>query len=59
VEGWAPSETKEETAHRVTAGDVGDPAILGTFAHTDRRKMMVIHLNRLKTYQGAALDEWP
>jgi hypothetical protein len=35
VEGSAPFEMKEETAHRVRAGDVGAPATLGSFAHTD------------------------
>jgi hypothetical protein len=32
VEGSAPSETEKETAHRVGAGNVGAPAILGSFA---------------------------
>jgi hypothetical protein len=38
VEGSAPSETKEEPARRVRAGDVGAPATLGSFAHIDRKK---------------------
>jgi hypothetical protein len=61
VEGSAPSETKEETAHRVGAGDVGTLATLGSFVCTDRKKdlrclhpvvghdverrIMVVHLN--------------
>jgi hypothetical protein len=34
----APSETKEEGAHRVRAGDVGTLATLGSSAHTNRKK---------------------
>jgi hypothetical protein len=74
VEGSAPSETKEETAHRVGAGDIRAPVTLGSFARTDQKKdfhslhpvvchdmerrMMVVHLDRLAPYQGAAWDEW-
>jgi hypothetical protein len=35
VKGSALSETKEDTAHRIGAGDVGAPATLGSFARTD------------------------
>jgi hypothetical protein len=41
VEGSAPSETKEETAHRVGAIIVGAPTTLGKFGRTNRRKMMI------------------
>jgi hypothetical protein len=47
VEEPAPSETEKETAHRVRAIAVGALAILGTSACTERRKMMVINLDRL------------
>jgi hypothetical protein len=73
VEGSAPSESKEETAHRVGTGDVGAQATLGSFARTDRkkdlyylhpvmchdveRKMTVVHVDQLAPYQGAARDE--
>jgi hypothetical protein len=57
VEGSAPSKTKEKTAHRVGAGDVGALTTLRTFARTDRKKMMVINLDRLAPYVGTARDE--
>jgi hypothetical protein len=38
VEGLAPSETKKEIAHRVGAGRVGTPAILGSIAPTVWKK---------------------
>jgi hypothetical protein len=51
---------KEETAHRVRDRDVGALITLGTVALTDQyRGMMVINLDRLVPYQGAAWDEWP
>jgi hypothetical protein len=75
VEGSAPSETKEETAHRIGARDIRTPIILGSFACTNKkrdfyslhpvvchdveRKMMVVYLDRLAPYQGATQDEWP
>jgi hypothetical protein len=56
--GLALSETKEYTAHRVRAGDVGVPANLET--HTIRqRRMMVLHLDQLASYEEAVWDEWP
>jgi hypothetical protein len=45
MEGLAPSETKEEIAYRVGAGDVGSLATLRTFGRTNQRKMMVINLD--------------
>jgi hypothetical protein len=75
VDGLAPSKTKEETAHRVGAGDAGAPATSGSFSHMDRKKdlyclhpvvcyavermMMEVHLNRLAPNQGTACDERP
>jgi hypothetical protein len=47
VEGSAPSKTKEETAHKVGAEDVGAWTSLGTFVLTNQRKMVVINLYRL------------
>jgi hypothetical protein len=42
---------KEETAHRVRAGDVGTVATLGSFAATDQKsRMMVINLDQLAPY---------
>jgi hypothetical protein len=58
VEGSAPSETKEEMAHRVRAGDLGALITLGSFACTEhKRRMMVEHLDQLASYEGAAWDE--
>jgi hypothetical protein len=60
VKGSAPSETKEETAHRVRAGDVGALATLGSFDPTDRKsRMLVINLNRLTPYEETAQGEQP
>jgi hypothetical protein len=53
VEGLAPSEKEKETAHGVTAVDVGALTVLRTFARTGRRKMMVINLDRLGTLGGS------
>jgi hypothetical protein len=42
---------KEETAHRVRAGDTGTLAALGSFAATSRKsRMMVINLDQLAPY---------
>jgi hypothetical protein len=38
VEELATAQEKEETAHRVRAGDVGEQAILGSFAFNRKRK---------------------
>jgi hypothetical protein len=51
---------KEETTSTLRVREVGTPATLGTFAHTERKsKKMVVHLDRLVPYQGTAGDEWP
>jgi hypothetical protein len=57
MEGPVPSETEKETAHRLRPMDTGALTTLGTFAHTDCRKMSVISLDQLTPYQGAAQDE--
>jgi hypothetical protein len=57
--GVGPFETKEETAHRIGALNVGALTTLGTSGCTNWRKKMVIHLNRLAPYQGAAQEERP
>jgi hypothetical protein len=59
VEGPAIAQTKEETTSSLKAIDVGVSTTFGTFARTDRRKMVVVHLDRLVSYQGAARDEIP
>jgi hypothetical protein len=46
-------------SHRLRAIDVGVLTTLGTFDSTDRRKMMVINLDRRAFYEGTARDEWP
>jgi hypothetical protein len=45
VEGSAPYEIKEETAHRVGAEDAGALTTIRALAHTNRRKMMMINLD--------------
>jgi hypothetical protein len=40
-----PSETKEETAHRVGAINVVSLTILGTFGCTNQRKVTAINLD--------------
>jgi hypothetical protein len=61
VEGSAPSETKEEPTSSFRVGDIDVRALttLGTSGRTKRRKIMVIYLDRLEPYQGAARDERP
>jgi hypothetical protein len=60
VEGSAPSETKEETTHRVGAGGVGALTTLETFTLTDQKSRMTgIHLDLLVRHRGAAWDERP
>jgi hypothetical protein len=64
VEGSAPSDTKEETANNVRAGDVGTPSLLGSFALTYLKSrimmmMMMMYLDRLALYEGTARDERP
>jgi hypothetical protein len=50
---------KEEMAHRVGVINVGALTTLETFGRTNQRKMMVINLDQLAPYQGAAWDEQP
>jgi hypothetical protein len=75
VEGSAPSTMKEETTHRLRAGDVGAPATLGSLpAPTERRifivcillcvtmwkiRLMAVHLDRLASYVETTWDERP
>jgi hypothetical protein len=56
----AASETKEVAISSIRIRDARTPTTLGTFALTDRkRRMMVIHLDRLALYEEAAWDERP
>jgi hypothetical protein len=55
----ATAQTKEETASSLRAKDEGTSTIRGTFASTDRMKMMVVHLDRFAPYQGVARDDRP
>jgi hypothetical protein len=55
----ATAQTKEETISSLRAKDVGASTTRGTFARTDRRKMMLVHLDQLAPYQGAARDDQP
>jgi hypothetical protein len=48
---------KEEITSRLRTKDVGASTTLPTFAHTGLRKMMMVHLDQLATYQGAGRDE--
>jgi hypothetical protein len=75
VKGLAHSETKEETAHRVPAGDEGAPATLGSLPTPIKRKtfivcillcvmmlkrrLMVVHLDQLAPYEGTAWNKRP
>jgi hypothetical protein len=65
VDGSAPSETGKEIEHGVEAGNMGPPATRDNFAPTPQVKrneklwMMVMHLDQLVPYQGAARDELP
>jgi hypothetical protein len=54
MEWLASSEMKEETTkNSLRSLNVGALTTLGTFGHTSRRKMMVINLDQLASYQGA------
>jgi hypothetical protein len=55
----ATAQAKEETTSSLRATDVGASTTLGTFARTNRKKMMMVHLDRLAPYQGRARDKWP
>jgi hypothetical protein len=62
VEGSTPSEVEKEAAHGVRAGNVGALATLGSFTPTigkkkDRKRLMFVHLEWSKPYQGASWDE--
>jgi hypothetical protein len=37
--------------------DVGALTILGNFGRTNRRKMMLVNLDRLASYEGTAQDD--
>jgi hypothetical protein len=55
----APSETKE-TAPRVRVADIRPSATIGTFACTERkRRVVIVYLDQLAPYEGAAGDNWP
>jgi hypothetical protein len=45
---------KEETASSLEAIDVGALTTFRTFARSNRRKMMVVHLDQLAPYERAA-----
>jgi hypothetical protein len=59
VEELASSKMKEETTHRI--GTINERALTThrTFGRTNRRKMMMINLDRLAPYQGTAQDKQP
>jgi general stress protein 26 len=59
VVGLAHSKTKKDMAHRVRAINVGALTTLRTFGHTNQREMMVINLDLLAPYYGAASDNRP
>jgi hypothetical protein len=59
VEEPVTSEMEKETTYGVSAMDVGALPILGTFTRKERRKMMVINLDRLAPYEGTTRDEGP
>jgi hypothetical protein len=52
---------EKEIAHRVGVRNVGAPTTLGGFAPTlwKEKRMMVVHLDWLAPYQGAAWDKPP
>jgi hypothetical protein len=50
---------EEANNNRLRAIKLGALTTLGTFGRTKRKKMMVIKLDRLATYQGAARDDRP
>jgi hypothetical protein len=58
VEELATTQVKEEATGSLRAIDVGVSTTLGTFASINLRKM-VVHLDQLAPYQGAAWDKWP
>jgi hypothetical protein len=61
MEGLTPSKTREETTRSFRIGviDVRALTTLRTFDSTNWRRSMVVHLDHLASYQGAAQDEQP
>jgi hypothetical protein len=59
VEELVTSKPENETADGVRAMYVGALIILGTFARTDRKRMMAINLDPLAPYEGTARDKRP
>jgi hypothetical protein len=59
VQGSAPSKTEDETTNnRLRVLHVGTLTTLGrTFGRTNRRKMMVVNLDQLASYEGTARDQ--
>jgi hypothetical protein len=55
--GVGPLQNERREAHRVGARGLGALTTLKTSAHTDRRKKMVINLDRLTPYEETAWDE--
>jgi hypothetical protein len=58
VKGSVPLETKGETARRVRAWDGGALTTLGSFACIERKRMMVINLDRLALYVWLSTGFW-
>jgi hypothetical protein len=54
-----PSKKKKETSHGLRTMEIRVLTSLRTFACTDRRKTMLINLDRLEPYEGNARDERP
>jgi hypothetical protein len=50
---------KEVTTSSLRATDVGALTTLRTFACTKQERLMMVHLDWLTPYQGAARDKWP
>jgi hypothetical protein len=64
VEGLTPFEAEKEAAYGVGAGNVGAPTTLDSFAPTiemkkDRKRLMLVHLDRLEPSLGATQDVQP
>jgi hypothetical protein len=55
----ATAQAKEETAHNLKAREVKAPTTLGTFARSPQKRMMVVHLDQLASYQATTRDERP
>jgi general stress protein 26 len=50
---------EETTNNSLRASNVGALTTLGTFGHTNWRKMMLVNLDRLTPFEGIAQDKWP